>query len=102
MLVAVFPQPADGSGSAAHTAAAGVAFVSLGAWPVLAGRSGSAAWPVRPATSAVAGALLLGLVGWFFTELVADSDRVGLSERVAAGAQAGWPLVVAWGSRRRS
>jgi hypothetical membrane protein len=102
VLVAAFPQPADGGGSAAHTAAAGVAFVALGGWPLLSGRSGSGAWPVRPGTSVAAGAVLLVLVGWFFTELVADSDRVGLSERAAAGAQAVWPLLVAWGSRRRS
>lgn len=102
LLVAAFPQPADGGGSAVHTAAAGLAFVSLGGWPLLAGRSGSSAGPVRPAASVAAGSVLLVLVGWFFTELVADSDRVGLSERVAAGAQALWPLLVAWGSRRRS
>jgi hypothetical membrane protein len=99
VLVAAFPQPVDGS-SAVHSTAAGLAFVSLGAWPLLAGRSWSA-WPVRPAASVAAGSVLLVLVGWFFTELVADSDRVGLSERVAAGAQALWPLVAAWGSRRR-
>ncbi len=102
LLIAAFPQPADGGGSAAHTAAAGVAFMSLGAWPLLAGRSVSADWPLRPATSVAAGAVLLGLVGWFFLELVADSERVGLSERAAAGAQAVWPLLAAWGSRRRS
>ena len=33
-------------------------------------------------------------------ELVADSGRVGLSERVAAGAQSVWPLVAAWGARK--
>ncbi len=102
VLVAAFPQPAGGGSSAAHTVAAGVAFVSLGAWPLVAGRPGSAAWPLRPAASVAAGAVLLGLVGWFFTELVADDGRVGLSERMAAGAQAMWPLLVAWGSRRRS
>ena len=51
----------------------------------------------EPARSSVAaGAVLLGLVGWFFVELAADSARVGLSERVTAGAQAVWPMVVAW------
>ena len=48
--------------------------------------------------SVAAGVVLLALVGWFFAELVADSGRVGLSERVAAGAQALWPAVVAWGT----
>jgi hypothetical protein len=39
-------------------------------------------------------------VGWFFVELAVDGDRVGRSERVAAGAQAVWPLTAAWGARR--
>lgn len=104
VLVAAFPLPADDSGSAAHTAAAGVAFGSLAAWPLVAGRTSSAVVPLRTGVSVGAGAALLGLVGWFFVELAADSDRVGLSERVAAGSQAVWPLAVAWGSlgmRRR-
>ena len=84
LLVAAFPLPVGGGSSAAHTAAAAVSFVAL----------------LRPAVSVAAGAVLLGLVGWFFVELVADTDRVGLSERVAAGAQSLWPLVAAWGARR--
>ena len=99
LLVAAFPLPAGGGSSAAHTAAATVSFVALGAWPLLAGRSSEVA-VLRPAVSVAAGAVLLGLVGWFFVELVADTDRVGLSERVAAGAQSLWPLVAAWGSRK--
>jgi hypothetical membrane protein len=99
VLVATFPLPADDSGSAAHAAAAGVAFVSLAAWPLLAGRSTSPA-PLRTAVSVGAGAVLLGLVGWFFVEVAVDGDRVGRSERVAAGAQAVWPLAAAWGARR--
>lgn len=85
LLVAAFPLP-DGAGtSSAHTAAAAVAFGALAAWPLLAG---------RPVTrNVLAGAVLLGLVGWFVVELAADSSRVGLAERVAAGAQALWPLV---------
>lgn len=100
VLVAVFPQPAGDGGSAAHTAAAGAAFGALAVWPLLAGRS-SAEGPLRPVVSAAAGGVLLALVGWFFVELVADTDRVGLSERVAAGAQALWPLAAAWGTRMR-
>ena len=100
LLVAAIPLPAGGDGSAAHTAAAAVSFVSLGAWPLLAGRSSAEAWPLRRPVSLTAGIVLLGLVGWFFVELVADTGRVGLSERVAAGAQSLWPLVAAWGARR--
>jgi hypothetical membrane protein len=102
LLVAAFPLPAGGGGSAAHTAAAAVSFVALAAWPLLAGRSSSGVVALRPAVSVAAGAVLLGLVGWFFVELVADTDRVGLSERVAAGAQSLWPLAAAWGARRLS
>ena len=100
LLVAAFPLPAGGGGSAAHTAAAAASFVSLGAWPLLAGRPSAEVWPLRRPVSVAAGVVLLGLVGWFFVELVADTGRVGLSERVAAGAQSVWPLVAAWAARR--
>ena len=99
VLVAVFPLPADESGSAAHTVVAGSAFLALAVWPALAWRRGAPV-PLRPAASVAAAAALLGLVGWFGAELTSDSDRVGLAERVAAGAQALWPLAVGWGSRR--
>ena len=36
VLVAAFPQPAHGN-SVAHTVAAAVAFIALGAWPVFGG-----------------------------------------------------------------
>jgi len=99
VLVAVFPLPADESGSIAHTAAAATAFLALAVWPAVAWRR-QAPSPLRPAPALLAAAVLLGLVGWFGAELVADTDRVGLAERVAAGAQSLWPLAVAWGSRR--
>jgi hypothetical membrane protein len=97
VLVAVFPLPADGSGSAAHTAVAGAAFGALAAWPALAARPGTAG-PLRPAVSRAAAAGLLGAVAWFTVELAADTGRVGLSERVTAGAQSLWPLAAAWGT----
>lgn len=99
VLVAVFPLPAGGGGSAAHTAVAGLSFAALGVWPLLAGRR-DAGGALVPAASVTAGVALLGLVGWFVAELTADSDRVGLAERVAAGAQAVWPLVAAWSTSR--
>jgi hypothetical protein len=34
--------------------------------------------------------VLLLAVGWFFAELLMSGERVGLAERVAAGAQAMW------------
>lgn len=94
VAVAVFPLPAGNGSSAAHTAAAGVSFLSLAVWPLLAGR--------RVTGSTVAGVVLLGLVGWFFVELLGDTERVGLSERVTAGAQALWPLMAVSMARRRS
>lgn len=97
--VAAFPLPSGDGESPAHTVAAGIAFVSLAAWPLLAGRPRSAVPLTRP-VSIAAGVGLMGLVGWFFAELLAEGGRVGLSERFAAGAQAVWPMAVAWGVRR--
>ena len=106
MLVAAFPLPAVGD-APAHAAAAGVAFVALAAWPALAWRRDPAALrptalqpaALRPAVSIGAALVLLVLVGWFAVTLGAGG-RVGLAERVAAGAQACWPLLVALSARR--
>lgn len=76
--VAIFPEPA-----AAHVPVATGSFVALAAWPVLA------RVPTRRAglvASVVLGALLVVL------GLSLDSRRTGLTERVAAGAEAVWPL----------
>lgn len=89
VLVAAFPLPADDGHSAAHTAAAAVAFGTLAAWPAL----------VRRPADRVAAGVLLGLVGWFAVELIGGGAQVGLSERVAAGAQAIWPLIAVLRSR---
>ena len=105
--VAALPLPAatqeGGPGAGAHAAVAGVAFVALAVWPALAWRRRPAAAVLRPATAAVATTVLLGLVSWFTLELRQDGDAVGLTERVAAGAQALWPLAVvgALGAARR-
>ena len=107
VLVAVFPLPVGDGGSAPHTLAAAVAFGALAAWPALAARRRAATpsravdpvpWALRPAVCAAAATVLLGLVGWFAVAL--DGSRVGLAERVAAGAQALWPLVVVLSARR--
>jgi hypothetical membrane protein len=94
VLVAVFPLPAVGE-STLHTVAAATAFGALAVWPALAWRRGSgvAGWGLRPVVSMVAATVLLALVGWFVIEL-GSGERVGLAERVAAGAQALWPLAV--------
>lgn len=106
VLVAVFPLPAGGGGSTAHTLVAGTAFLALSVWPAPAARRDGAAL-LRPVPAAVATATLLGLLAWFGVQLRAD-ESVGLAERVTAGAQALWPLAVtgttvltALGARRR-
>jgi hypothetical membrane protein len=104
LLVAAFPLPAGGGSSSAHRAAAAVSFVALAVWPAFAGRRRVPGEPVtallEPRVCAVATFALLLAVGWFFTELLAGGHRVGLAERVAAGAQALWPLAVVLSVRR--
>jgi hypothetical membrane protein len=93
MLVAVFPQPDTGA-SVPHAVAAGVAFSALAVWPALSSRQG-ADTPVglRPAVAVTATVVLAGLAVWFTLQLHGGT-RVGLAERVLAGAQALWPLFV--------
>ena len=99
--VAAAPLPAAG-GSALHTAFAATAFVALAVWPALPpGRAPApgAPFPLRRPTRLAAAAALTALVCWFGVELVADGARLGLAERLAAGAQAVWPLVTVLGCR---
>ncbi|WP_157749274.1 DUF998 domain-containing protein [Jatrophihabitans sp. GAS493] len=90
------PFPAVGS-SAVHTAAASLAFGCLAVWPALAARRGSRVWALRPRWSFPVAAVLVAATGWFGARL--DGDLVGLSERIAAGAQALWPLAVVLSAR---
>lgn len=85
-LAAVFAQP-----SAAHFPVATASFVLLAVWPAASGL------PDRTHGWAATAGLSL-LLGWFAVEL--GGDRVGLSERVVAGAQALWPLVAVLATRR--
>jgi hypothetical membrane protein len=103
--VAAFPLPARGGSSSAHTAAATVAFISLAVWPTFAWvrrrrPEQIVAAVLEPRVSAAATCALLLAVGWFFTELLAGGDKVGLAERVAAGTQALWPLVMVLSLRK--
>lgn len=97
VLVAVFPLPAQG-GSGAHAAAAGTAFASLAVWPALAWRRDAAAALLRPKPAIAGAGVLLGLVTWFAAAL--GTGTVGVAERVAAGAQALWPLATVISGRR--
>jgi len=100
LLVAAFPLPGSSGGSTAHTVAASLAFGLLAVWPAVAfRRAGGTPWPLRPAVAAAATVVLVALVGWFVVAL-RDETAVGLAERVAAGAQALWPLVAVLGVRR--
>jgi hypothetical membrane protein len=97
VLVAGFPQPVEGN-SVAHTIAATVAFVALAAWPACAARRRPCPDLLTPTASVIATLGLLGLVGWFALEL--HGGQRGLAERVAAGAEALWPLAVVFTARR--
>jgi hypothetical membrane protein len=97
VVLAVFPQPVTGD-SPMHVAAASVAFAALSLWPALA--AGRGAEPGRAVWLSAAGGLL-GLLGWFGIEFFAGSPRIGLSERVLAGAQALWPVAAVLLIRRR-
>jgi hypothetical membrane protein len=97
LVVAWVPLPADGD-SRAHAIAAGTSFVALGAWPIFASRRTTSNASLRVDVSNVASGVLLTLVACFVVEL--RRSLSGLAERVAAGAQALWPLVVVLSARR--
>lgn len=98
-LVAVFPQPQGGS-SPAHILAAAAAFGALSGWPALAWRRGRRG-VLSPAVSIGAAVVLLGLLGWFATELYGSGGNlVGLTERLLTGSQALWPLAVVQAAHR--
>src|ERR1700712_983976 len=93
IAVALLPLSSESDGIG-HAVAATVAFVALALWPAFAARSDGP--PVlRPAAMRTASVVLMLLVGWFAVALVIG-NLVGLAERVAALAEAIWPLVVAW------
>jgi hypothetical protein len=84
--VAALPQPAAG-----HFPVATASFVALAVWPVLSGV------PDR-CTAVLASVGLLAALGWLGVEVsgaIGSGDRLGLAERVVAGAEALWPLAVA-------
>jgi len=101
ILVAANPQPAGGGGSLLHTVWAAIGFTALTVWPVAARQRGPGVPAgLRPAASAAAAGVLLGLLVWFGSELITGGRQVGLAERALAGAQAVWPLAVVLTCRR--
>jgi hypothetical membrane protein len=104
LLVAVFPLPAGGGSSAAHSVVAFVAFVLLTVWAALSPRStvrGFVPWGLRRSVARSACAVLALLTLGFFAAVVLGAGPVGLLERLAAGAQALWPLAVVLSVPRR-
>ncbi|WP_433217144.1 DUF998 domain-containing protein [Dactylosporangium sp. CS-047395] len=98
VLVAAFPMPAGGT-SAPHQSAATVAFACLALWPALWRQAGSE--PVRPpARVMIPAALVLAALVLVFTVALGTGVLVGLAERLAAGAQAVWPLATVLMLRR--
>lgn len=81
IVVAASPQPA-----AAHSPAAAVAFAALALWPAFSRLP-------RPAAGVAATVVLVVLLGWLGVQ-IRGGDALGLSERLLAGAQAFWPLIV--------
>jgi hypothetical membrane protein len=95
VLVAAFPEMAGDGGSLPHTFWSTVAFVTLAVWPLAACSRGPLVPALlRPGVCAVAAGVLLGLLVWFGTELIGAGRQLGLAERVLAGAEAVWPLMV--------
>jgi hypothetical protein len=95
--LAALPLPITGN-SPAHVAAAAIAFPALSLWPALAAQRGA---KLGPAAWRSAAGGLLGLLIWFGIDFFSESPRIGLSERVLAGAQALWPFVSVLLMRRR-
>lgn len=109
IAVSVFPLPRVGS-STAHGVFAAVALSALALWPAVAWRReqsatalirpADAAWGLRPAVSLAASAILLILFGIFISQLFGHGHQVGLTERLLAGAESVWPLVVVLTARK--
>jgi hypothetical membrane protein len=98
--VAANPERAGAGGSLPHTFWAAVGFIAMAAWPAAGRIRGTSVrgsgvpYGLRPAVALSATAVMTGLLGWFGAELISGGRQVGLAERVLAGTQAVWPLVV--------
>jgi hypothetical protein len=101
LFVASLPLPSSPHGDASgHLRAATAAFVSLTVWPLFAFRRDPDAPPgLGPQISVAASLVLIALLGWLGYE-VRDRTYIGLAERMAAGAQGLWPLVVVLATTR--
>jgi hypothetical membrane protein len=94
LVVAVSPQPMDGS-SVRHEIAAGLSCAVMTAWPLFAlRREPWAPFGLRPAPSIWATGVVTAILAWFCLEVVTGGDMIGLAERTLTGAQTIWALVV--------
>ena len=99
IAVALSPEPGYGGTTPQHVVATGIGFTTLAVWPCLAVEEGSGApWPLRRGISVGFTVLVLGSTVWFLIALNGHGEA-GVAERVVAGLQAVWPLVVAAGLR---
>ncbi|MEO3818840.1 DUF998 domain-containing protein [Plantactinospora sp. B24E8] len=109
IVVAAVPK-VDSVTPPAHGIAAVVAFVALAAWPAVAALTpgprrtapspgsrrtdrSDRPWVLRRPAGLVASGVMLGAGLWLARQLP-DGPTAGLAERVAAGTEAVWPLVV--------
>lgn len=101
VLVGLNPLPSANGYSAVHAVVAVGAFVALATWPLASWRRGTCVpWGLRLRVAVAAGCVLAALTGWFFGAALLGGGAIGLSERVAAGSQALWPLAVVLSGRR--
>lgn len=102
LAVALFPSDTYAQ---LHGIAAAVGFGALGLWPALSARRGESG-VLSPKVTITVSVVLLSLVGVFVAELQQltpdGGAATGLTERLVAGAQSLWPLVVTVALWRRA
>ena len=103
--LAANPERAGAGGSLPHVFWAAAGFIAMATWPAagrirgtsvrgISIRGARVPYGLRPGVALGATAVMAGLLGWFGAELLSGGRQVGLAERVLAGTQAVWPLVV--------
>jgi hypothetical membrane protein len=105
--VAAFPlETMAASSGVGHRVSAIVGFILLAAWPLVSiRRDRSYPWVVRP-VGAISATLVMAAFCFWFLGVWADtgSGYVGTAERIAAGLEGIWPMIVVivvWRAQRR-
>jgi hypothetical membrane protein len=94
ILIAVNPQPRQGSGSLAHEAFSLLGVVVMTIWPIAAVRRESGApFGLRPVAAVAITGVTLTLLVWFSIQLFHGSE-LGIAERTVTADQSIWPLLV--------